>query len=69
MNEDDLLSPEEVAKILKVTPGTLANWRCSGNGPRYVKSRAGRSPVQYRRSAVSKYVEDSERSSTSEVAA
>ena len=26
----ELISPRELAKILKINPRTLANWRCSG---------------------------------------
>lgn len=33
----DLVEPDEVAKELKVTPGTLAKWRVFGGGPRFVK--------------------------------
>jgi hypothetical protein len=62
---DELLSQDEVAKLLRVTTGTLANWRVEGKGPRYVK--AGR--IQYRRSDVAQYIENCVRSSTSEVAA
>jgi hypothetical protein len=31
------LTPHETAERLKVTTGTLANWRVRGNGPRYMK--------------------------------
>ncbi|MCA0935314.1 helix-turn-helix domain-containing protein [Vibrio alginolyticus] len=31
------LSRKEVARILKVSPGTLANWASVGKGPGYVK--------------------------------
>ena len=65
MTSDDLLSQEEVAKLLKVTTGTLANYRVTGKGPRFVKG--GR--IQYRRSDVNSYIEGLVRASTSEVAA
>lgn len=29
------LTPVEAARYLSVSGGTLANWRSSGNGPRY----------------------------------
>jgi hypothetical protein len=61
----DLLPQEQVAKLLRVTTGTLANWRCSGDGPRFVKGR----PVQYRQSDVEEYINSRVRSSTSEAAA
>lgn len=39
-----LLTPKDAAEILKVSVGTLANWRCTGDGPQY--SKVGRS-VRY----------------------
>lgn len=33
----DLLTPRELAGMLGVTVGTLANWRSYGRGPEYVK--------------------------------
>lgn len=65
MTADDLLSQEEVAKLLKVTTGTLANYRVTGKGPRYIKG--GR--IQYRRADVDQYIQGLVRGSTSEVAA
>jgi len=35
-----LATPTEVALYLRRTVGTLANWRCRGEGPRYVKAGA-----------------------------
>lgn len=46
---DDLLTPAEVAEILRVTVDTLAKWRCQGFGPEFRKH--GR-PVFYRRGDV-----------------
>jgi hypothetical protein len=31
------LLPNEAAERLRVAPGTLANWRTAGGGPRYIK--------------------------------
>jgi hypothetical protein len=31
------LLPTEAAERLRVSPGTLANWRVSGTGPRFLK--------------------------------
>lgn len=31
------LTPKETAERLRMTIGTLANWRVRGDGPRYVK--------------------------------
>ena len=47
--EDRLLWPEEVAEMLGVPVGTLANWRYLGRGPAFVK--VGRH-VRYRRHGV-----------------
>lgn len=51
----ELMTPEEVADLLKVSTGTLENWRYRGEGPPFVKlGSKRRSPVRYR----SKDVED-----------
>ena len=34
----ELYTPEEAAKLLKVTIGTLSQWRHAGIGPRYLKA-------------------------------
>ena len=34
---NDFLTPEELARILRVRPTTLANWRCSARGPAYFR--------------------------------
>ncbi|MDZ7673744.1 MAG: helix-turn-helix domain-containing protein [Acidimicrobiales bacterium] len=52
--EDRLLWPEEVAEVLGVPIGTLANWRYQGRGPAFVK--VGRH-VRYRRSDVLGWIE------------
>jgi hypothetical protein len=31
------LLPAEAAERLRITSGTLANWRCAGTGPRFLK--------------------------------
>jgi hypothetical protein len=52
----ELLTPREVAAILKVTVYTLENWRGLRTGPKYTKLGEGiRAPVRYRRSDVDKY--------------
>ncbi len=33
----ELLKPVEVSAWLKVTQGTMANWRSMGDGPPYIK--------------------------------
>jgi hypothetical protein len=35
--EKKYLSPQEVENIYALDKGTLANWRCNGNGPEFVK--------------------------------
>lgn len=36
-NRPILLAPDQVAEFLGVTKATLADWRCKGMGPAYVK--------------------------------
>lgn len=52
--EDRLLWPEQVAEMLGLPTGTLANWRYQGRGPAFVK--VGRH-VRYRRSDVLGWIE------------
>ncbi|MFJ1604177.1 helix-turn-helix domain-containing protein [Streptomyces sp. RLB3-6] len=60
--EIEWLTPLEVAKQLRVHPGTLANWRYQGIGPRYTKlSDAANSPVRYRSDDVDAYMHQQER--------
>jgi len=49
-----LLTAEQVADILGVTPPTLANWRCRRHGPAYV--RVGRL-ARYRVDDVEAYIQ------------
>lgn len=50
---DEVLTPKEVARILKIDEFTLGNWRTQGIGPSYFKlHESPRSAVRYRRSAV-----------------
>ena len=37
MIENTNLTPKEAANRLRVTTGTLSNWRVQGNGPRFIK--------------------------------
>ena len=48
-NTDALLSPTDLARLVRVAPITLAGWRVQGRGPTYIK--VGRL-VRYRRSDV-----------------
>lgn len=45
-NSTDILTPKETANYLRVTEGTLGNWRCAGKGPRAL--RFGSRAVRYR---------------------
>lgn len=51
---EQLLTAVEAAKVLGITPGTLANWRAYGTGPKYVKV-GGR--VRYHVADVKAYLE------------
>ena len=38
MEENDkYLTPKRVSEVFDIAIGTLANWRCQGRGPEYVK--------------------------------
>lgn len=37
-----MLTTEDLAKILRVAPGTLARWRVSGKGPPFQRRGLGR---------------------------
>jgi hypothetical protein len=62
-----LLQPPAAAEYLGgVVVGTLAKWRCFGEGPEYVKIG---SRVFYEQSALDSFIEERRRRSTSEAAA
>jgi excisionase family DNA binding protein len=57
MTTTELLTPEEVADLLKVHLGTLENWRVRGEGPPFVKlGNKRRSPVRYRRKDIEDWI-------------
>lgn len=62
----NLMTSKEVAAMLQLTPGTLANWRCKGTGPRYCE--AGPGNVRYRLADVEAWlvasVEETRRAAT-----
>lgn len=60
---DELLRDRHAAAVLNVSPKTLANWRVSGTGPRFIKS--GRL-VTYRYADLQAFIAAGSRSSTSE---
>ncbi len=55
--DDQLLSSDEVARLLNVKPGTLATWRCKCVGPCFLKLGRG---VFYRQSAIMAWVQTRE---------
>jgi predicted site-specific integrase-resolvase len=57
------LGPDEAARRLGVESSTLANWRWSGRGPKYVKL-GGR--VRYRAADLAEYLDSRTRRSTSD---
>ncbi|HNX04390.1 MAG TPA: helix-turn-helix domain-containing protein [Opitutales bacterium] len=51
--DTDSITAREAAKILKIHPGTLGNWRCIGVGPAWSKFGDGpRGNVRYIRADV-----------------
>jgi predicted DNA-binding transcriptional regulator AlpA len=55
--EIELLTPEDVARMIRQSLITLARWRASGEGPRYVK--LGRK-IAYRRDALDEWIKGQE---------
>lgn len=50
--------PREVAALLRVHMGTLANWRYQGTGPKFTKlSDAPNSRVRYKKAHVDEYMQ------------
>jgi|RhiMetdeSRZDD1v2_1073273.scaffolds.fasta_scaffold2852332_1 excisionase family DNA binding protein len=47
---DDLLTTEQAAELLQLSPRTLRRWRTEGKGPPYIRLGARR--VRYRRGAI-----------------
>jgi predicted DNA-binding transcriptional regulator AlpA len=59
---DPLLTVEESAGVLRVSPHTLDKWRTYGGGPRY--TRVGRR-IRYRSSDLSRFIDSRSQVSTS----
>ena len=58
-NETDsifLIDSKEAAFVLGISSRTLANWRCKGRGPAYIRLGKKRSPVMYRVSDVQDWI-------------
>jgi hypothetical protein len=64
-NEDIFVGEREAATLLRLSPGTLANWRWRGQGPPFAKI-GGR--VLYEREALIAWVRDRVETSTTEAA-
>ena len=55
---DDILTPEQAAKLIDVKVSTLTRWRRLGEGPDYFRTGESRfSPVRYRRASISAWAE------------
>lgn len=69
MNTKNLLTPDDVAKLLGVSKDSLARWRMNGDGPPFVKLLIGRRQglVRYRPEDVQDFVDACLCSSTSAV--
>lgn len=57
--EDILLTPDDVARMMRVSRRTVSTWRYRGKGPRYV--HVTHNCVRYRMSEVRKWLMDKER--------
>lgn len=57
--QNELLTPAEAAKLLRVTTDTLEAWRAKRQGPAWVKLGSGiRAPVRYSRADLERYIEE-----------
>lgn len=67
--QQEYLTPKEVAQMLKVSVKLLANWRVKGCGPSYIKLGQGaKAPIRYPLmgdTGLMKYLELSRKNSTS----
>ncbi|RYQ68734.1 helix-turn-helix transcriptional regulator [Bifidobacterium pseudolongum] len=57
--EDILLTPDDVARMMRVNRRTVSTWRYRGKGPRYV--HVTHNCVRYRMSEVRKWLSDMEK--------
>lgn len=60
----DICKPWQVAAAIGISLGTLASWRHTGDGPKYLKCNR---LVRYRREDVLSFLKDSEIAHTKEV--
>jgi hypothetical protein len=60
-----LMTPDQVADLLMVSPRTLAGWRLRGQGPKFVRlGNKGREMIRYRSSVILAWIEAHERQTT-----
>lgn len=59
---DKLLTPEEVSELLQVPIGVLAQWRCRGQAPRFLK--IGGKHVRYSLAELERFLQDATMVST-----
>ena len=52
-----LITTEELAEILTLSPSTLETWRCQGYGPPWVSLRGKRGNVRYDSAKLEKWIE------------
>ena len=63
----DLLTAREVAELLGISIPTLARWRQTGAGPRFLKLGGRRENiVRYRQADIAAFLDQAERRSTSD---
>jgi hypothetical protein len=65
---DELLEPPAAAPLLGLNVKTLANLRCLGGGPEFIRVGRGRGAIRYSRRAIAAYREARRRTSTSQEA-
>jgi excisionase family DNA binding protein len=53
--KDSYLTPDEVAERMRITRGTLANWRSRGKGPKFI--RFGQR-ILYSEQQISRFIEE-----------
>jgi hypothetical protein len=56
MVEPDLLTPDEVARQLRVSRSTLAKWRCGLTGPPFVRLNGRHGRIVYPRAGLAGWV-------------
>ena len=55
--QKEMLTPEDVSERWSISRGTLANWRCRREGPKFFK--VGKRKILYRSDDVRRYFESS----------